>query len=106
MADGKFRYVESLATRVASDPALQQQLRDNPVSALQNLAAPPLQTDPWIYRIVVSALGLAVLGTILSAAILAGYGKAVPEGVIAIGSAAAGALAGLLAPSPVRQAER
>lgn len=104
MADGKFQYAEALAAKVASDPALQQRVRDDPVGTLQGLAAPsPLQTDPWIYRIVVLALGLAVLVALVAAAILAGMGKTVPEGVIAIGSAATGALAGLLAPSPVKQ---
>ena len=103
MPEGRFAYVESLAAKVAADPALQQQLRENPVGTLQNLAASPLQTDPWVYRIVVAALGLAVLLAIIAAAILAGMGRTVPEGIIAIGSAAAGALAGLLAPSPVRQ---
>ena len=102
MAEGRYAYVESLAAKVAADPALQQQLRDNPVGTLQNLAASPLQTNPWIYRLVAAALGLAVLIAIIAAAILAGLGKTVPEGLIAIGSAAAGALAGLLAPSPVR----
>jgi hypothetical protein len=103
MVEGKYALVESLAAKVAADPALQQQLRDNPVGTLQNLAGSPLQTDPWIYRIVVAALGAAVLIAIIAAATLAGLAKTVPEGVIAIGSAAAGALAGLLAPSPVRQ---
>lgn len=103
MAEGKYAYVESLAARVASDPGLQQQLKDDPAGTLRNLAASPLQTDPWIYRIVVASLGLAVLIAIVAASLLAGSDKKVPEGVIAIGSAAAGALAGLLAPSPVRQ---
>ena len=103
MAEGKYAYVESLASKVATDPAMQQQLRDNPVGTLQKWSAPsPLDTDPWIYRVVVGALGLAILIAIIAAAILAGLSKTVPEGVIAIGSASAGALAGLLAPSPVR----
>jgi len=101
MANGKYQYVESLAARVTQDANLQQQLRNDPVTALQNLAAPPLQSDPWIYRIVVAALGLAVVGVVVAAAVLAGMDKKSPEGMIAIGSAAAGALAGLLAPSPV-----
>lgn len=64
------------------------------------------RSDIWIYRIVVVALSLIVLSTVLGGIYLAVIGKgdakiALPEGVIAIGSAAVGAMAGLLAPSPV-----
>jgi hypothetical protein len=65
----------------------------------------PLDTDPWIYRMVVFFLGLTVLVTVLGGIILTWVGGAspnfqIPQGVVAIGSAAVGALAGLLAPSP------
>lgn len=65
----------------------------------------PLQSDKWIYRIVVGVLGLIALVTVMGGIVLAVMGRggsamAMPEGVIAIGSAAVGALAGLLAPSP------
>src|SRR6516225_8082602 len=103
MPQAKYVFVESLAAKVAADAALQEQLRNDPTGALQNLAGSPLQTDPWIYRIVVGGLGLAVLFTIAAAAYLAGQDKKIPDGMIAIGSAAVGALAGLLVPSPLRQ---
>jgi hypothetical protein len=65
----------------------------------------PLDTDPWIYRMVVFFLGLTVLVTVLGGIALTWVGGTsqnfqVPQGVVAIGSAAVGALAGLLAPSP------
>lgn len=66
------------------------------------------KSDVWIYRIVVLALSAIALCTVLGGLYLAVIGKgdvkvAVPEGIIAIGSAAVGALAGLLAPSPVNK---
>jgi hypothetical protein len=55
------------------------------------------------YRIVVSTLGLGMLATVIAVCLLAAYDKKTPDGVIAIGSAAVGALAGLLAPSPAQR---
>ncbi len=63
-------------------------------------ATSPLEWDPWIYRLVVSFLGAAALATVVGCLILAGFEADVPQGVVALGSAAVGALAGLLAPSP------
>jgi uncharacterized membrane protein len=73
-------------------------------SAVSELAT-PLQTDVWIYRIVVIILGMVVLATVLGGIYIAMFAKgdatiSLPEGIVAIGSAAVGALAGLLAPSP------
>lgn len=69
----------------------------------------PLGTDKWIYRAVVVFLGTALIltvgGGIALAIIAQGDSKiALPEALVAIGSASVGALAGLLAPSPVRNA--
>ena len=65
----------------------------------------PLETDSWIYRLVVFFLGVAILATVAGGIFLtyttggnANY--QLPQGIVAIGSAAVGALAGLLAPSP------
>jgi hypothetical protein len=65
-----------------------------------------LSTDVWIYRAVVVILGLTVLGTVFGGLALVAVGHAdpnmkLPASIVAIGSAAIGALAGLLAPSPV-----
>jgi hypothetical protein len=67
----------------------------------------PLGNDRWIYRSVVLFLGIALLLTVAGGIGLAFIAKgdakiALPEALVAIGSAAVGALAGLLAPSPVR----
>jgi hypothetical protein len=65
-----------------------------------------LMNDKWIYRAVVAVLGLTVLATVLGglAIVIVGHGDEkmkLPDAIVAIGSAAVGALAGLLAPSPV-----
>lgn len=93
----KIQSVSELATRVASDEKLASQIRENPAEALASIAAIP---DNTIYRIVVGALGGAVLLTIGGAIVLAAVGKPIPDVLTALGSAAVGALAGLLAPSP------
>ncbi len=63
-----------------------------------------ISTDPWIYRVVVCVLGLVVLVVVIGGILLALISptvKDVPQGILAIGSAAAGGLVGLLVPSPV-----
>ncbi|KZD24463.1 hypothetical protein [Tardiphaga robiniae] len=67
--------------------------------------ADPLRNDKWIYRTVVVILGVAVIATVFGGIYLAILAKAdqsvkLPDAIVAIGSAAVGALAGLLAPSP------
>lgn len=68
-------------------------------------ALSPLQTDKWIYRLVVCFLGVAAVVTVIGGIVIAckstgGASLELPGGIVAIGSAAVGALAGLLAPSP------
>lgn len=104
----KVQSVSELADRVAQDPELQEQIRANPVAAIANLAASPLKTDVWIYRMVVGALGLTVLIAVIGALYLSSistkdWAYAIPDALVALGSAAVGALAGLLAPSPVNK---
>jgi hypothetical protein len=67
----------------------------------------PLEWDPWIYRLVVLFLGSTVLCTVIGGLYLAGSsGADISPGLIALGSAAVGALAGLLAPSPAPVAKQ
>ena len=92
--------------RVRNDPAFAAQLKDDPVEALSDVAG-VLESDPWVYRIVVTFLGLAVLLTVLGAIALAFRGGAeIPAVLTALGSASVGALAGLLAPSPGERVRR
>lgn len=55
-----------------------------------------MEKDIWLYRIMVVA---SVVGAIA----LALMGQSTPEVIVALGSAAIGGLAGLLAPSPLNR---
>ena len=95
---------ERLIRDVEGKPELRNELKENPVETLKKYFGTPLQTDEWIYRIVVISLGAAVLLCLIFAFMLEMNGKGeTPQILIAIGSAAVGALAGLLAPSPKRE---
>ena len=61
-----------------------------------------LQNDIWLYRLV-AVLGLTVVGSITGAIVLALGGQSTPEVLVALGSAAIGGPAGLLAPSPLNR---
>jgi hypothetical protein len=95
--------VEDLAEMVREDPALAREISSRPAEAIAELAA-PLENDVWIYRIVVGALSLVAVMAIVGAIVVA-VGTSdtqVPDAVVALGSAAVGALAGLLAPQAGR----
>ncbi len=96
----KVQSVAELAKMVASDDALAAQIKSNPAGAIESIAATPLQEDRVIYRVVVSALGIAVVFAMVGAITLSVVGKTIPDILTALGSAAVGALAGLLAPPP------
>lgn len=96
--------IDSAIEVVRSTPELPADKRSELIQTLESIPR-PLDTDPWIYRIVVSVLGLVVLITVIGGIILTWIGGAsqnfqIPQGIVAIGSAAVGALTGLLAPSP------
>lgn len=91
---------------VLSDPTSLAEIKEDPKKFLENVEIKnPLQTDPWIYRIVVSGLVFTVFFITLFVFILLLKKDSITDNQIptiftAIGSAAIGALAGLLAPSP------
>lgn len=60
-----------------------------------NSPASPLQSDVWIYRVVVVILGLTILFSLGGTIVLTCLGMEVPQVVIALGSAAVGAFTGL-----------
>jgi len=98
----QIQYVRDLANRVAQDPKLADEIKQDPGTALARIAEPPIP-DTTVYKIVVSALGLAVLIALVGAIILLAQKERPDLAVLSgIGSAAVGALAGLLAPSPAR----
>ena len=95
-----------------SDANLQQQFQQNPLNAVEQFEQHnPLDNDNWIYRIVVLSLGITIL-LIITGVIILMMNKVitndatVPTIFTAIGSAAIGALAGLLAPSPKKSYRR
>ena len=100
----------ALANRIVSNPELIERVKESPQTELPKLAQEvvtempsPLKTDRWIYRIVVLSLGTTILLVVAGAVLLAlihGAQVKMPEVLTALGSAAVGALAGLLAPSP------
>ena len=98
----RFERVSDLAAAVEEDDQLAAKLKADPGGTLSQVAQGPLGTDVWIYRMTVGALGLVVLLSLiaLTAITLNDSDATVPDGIVALGSAAVGALAGLLAPSP------
>jgi hypothetical protein len=64
---------------------------------------PSQQADPLLYRMVVGALGLALLLMVVGGLVLSGMGQQIPDGLIALGAASGGALGGLLAPAPMQR---
>ena len=97
--------IQQLQNELATNPVLQDDFRTDPVAAIQQLRQSPLIHDTWIYRIIVLALGLTILLIIIGVIVLIAVDqidddKGVPTILTAIGSAAIGGLAGLLAPPP------
>ena len=92
---------------VENDPEIQKLLKDNPKDAMNQFKfeEPVYVRDKWIYRLVVSILGLVILVSVIGVVILMGdkaenVDKLIPTMLTAVCSAAIGALTGLLAPSP------
>ncbi len=107
------RSADALVTHLLNTPSLLDQVKANPENTLRQLAKevtrdlppPAFVTDRWTYRIVVLALGIVCVAAIggaiyLSAIATAGNAPKIPDVLTALGAAAIGALAGLLAPSP------
>jgi len=102
----------TMANRILNNKELIEKIKTDPEVEIPKLAnqiineqPPPLDSDVWIYRIVVGALGSTVIIVVLGSVALAWHCPPsntfqTPEVLTAIGSAAVGALAGLLAPSP------
>lgn len=61
------------------------------------------EKDLWIYRLVVTVLGLTVIACVAGTIVLTMKELDTPELLVALGSAAIGGLAGLLAPTPTNR---
>jgi hypothetical protein len=101
-AYGQTASASELARWVTQDAQPRQDLANDP-SVLLRLAK-PREGDRWIYRLVVIALGLTALFVVIGVFTLKALDNTVtiPDALVAIGSAAIAALAGLLAPSPAQ----
>lgn len=99
----KLQTLEELGKTLKENPALLDEFNKDPLKIMKRFQ---LRTDDkWVYRLVVSALGLTILLIIIGVIIpMSNDGiqdnATVPTIFTALGSAAIGALAGLLAPSP------
>jgi hypothetical protein len=92
--------VEKAMAQITSENAIPEATKKELLETLKS-AQSPLQWDPWVYRMVVGFLGITVVSTVIGGLLISAFsGSTVSEGIIALGSAAVGALAGLLAPSP------
>ncbi|MCJ2034830.1 hypothetical protein [Methylobacterium sp. J-068] len=102
------RSVDYMVNAVLGDPATKARLVQDPDDVLRTAAAQakvaiPILGDKMVYRMVVGFLGGVVVIVAVGLIVLAYAGRTgTPEGLIALGSAAVGALAGLLAPAPSR----
>lgn len=94
--------IADLSRNIQHNPALETKMKEDPAGTLATLGALPLQTDVWIYRTVVGMLGLVVIITVVASTVLSFYDKSIPEGLYVLAGTCAGAMAGLLAPSPNR----
>jgi hypothetical protein len=89
---------------ITADDSMKPESKEKLLKSLRRLKS-PLEYDRWIYRMVVLFLGVTVVATVVGGFMMASLStdaaqKDIPEGLIALGSAAVGALAGLLAPAP------
>lgn len=91
---------------VISDPARLASLQTNTLPELQKLATEAIQETPayvgdkWLYRMAIIALSLLGLIAALGSILLVVLDRTTPEVLVALGSAAVGALVGLFAPAP------
>lgn len=104
MNKAEFKKLEST---IRESPDIPENLRTDLIGKIDKTKQKsPLDTDVMIYRIVVGSLGLAVIACLTFSFLVTLYNTDpnnkldMPEIFLAIGSAAVGALAGLLAPSP------
>lgn len=96
--------VADFREKIHEHPNFIQPVKENPAKAIRSVSSDP-KNDPWIYRIVVSALSLTILSCIAGAVYLEANSKKLPEILIALGTGSLGGLAGLLAPSPSNKQE-
>lgn len=92
---------------VRDDPKHLEAIKDNPQEAIKNLvdqaAKQTLPHRPFVYTVAVCVLGALALIAAIAGLIIVITSKSaavIPDSLVALGSAAVGALVGLFAPSP------
>lgn len=93
-----FKNDASFLARLKQDSDPIPILQEAAVKAVEN--GPEYLRDKTLYRIAVSVLGSLALLAAIGSIVLVAIGKQTPEVLVALGSAAVGALVGLFAPSP------
>ena len=89
----RMQSVKARATRV---------VKENVVGAIKSMPV-PLESDVWIYRMIIASVSLVLLISVVGIITLSMQGKPLPEVLVALVSAALGGLTGLLAPTPQRK---
>ena len=102
--EAQMRSATQMVNMIAADSALQERIKADPIPALKEAAiiaeAYTYQGDRKIYRVAIYVLGLLALISSIGSIILISVGRPIPEVLVALGSAAVGALVGLFAPPP------
>jgi len=104
----KIKSFDEFKSELETNTTLQTEFKEDPLTAVKQFSQQnPLSTDKWIYRIIVLGLSVTIISIIIGVLVLVGAGKitgdeGVPTILTAIGSAAIGAVAGLLAPPPTK----
>lgn len=109
------RSADILVDQILHLPGMLDKVKANPEETLRelarqatiNLPAPAVVTDKWLYRLVVCSLGTIAIAAIIGAIVLSvrnssGTPVQILDVLTALGAAAIGAMAGLLAPSPAK----
>jgi hypothetical protein len=89
----RMQSVKAYATRV---------VKENVAGAIKSTPA-PLESDVWIYRMIVASVSAVLLISVAGIITLSLQEKSPPDVLVALVSAALGGLTGLLAPTPKRQ---
>ncbi|MCK4793527.1 MAG: hypothetical protein KAV87_57895 [Desulfobacteraceae bacterium] len=80
---------------ILTDPKLEWKQKQKLIDELRKTSP---ASDRWTFRWAILILGLVVLLTIVALWVLSAKGQIIPDGLVAIGSGAAGGIAGLLTP--------
>lgn len=103
------RSATKMVDMIKNDAKLLSELQTgaDPIPVLREAASKaessvPYGDDKLLYRIAIFVLGLLALLAGIGSIVITMAGKQTPEVLVALGSAAVGALVGLFAPSPTK----